>query len=125
MGKLENIARERIVRWRKQHGVSQERLAGLASIHQTTVGKWERGDVSVDVDTLSTWARHFGKTLFDLVAHDDLSESPDAEFVAAYNAAADEVKTAIVRLLAALPKRTSAPTPTPKPSGKRGKHSAT
>lgn len=124
MGRLENIARERVVRWRKQHGVSQERLAALAKIHQTTVGKWERGDVSVDIDTLSTWARHFGKSLFDLVAHDDLSESPDANFVAAYNAADDGVKAAIVALLASLPKRTNAPTPAPKSAGKRGKHSA-
>lgn len=124
MGKLENIARERVVRWRKQHGVSQERLGLIASIHQTTVGKWERGEVSVDIDTLSSWARHFGKSLFDLVAHDDLSESPDADFVAAYNAADDQVKAAIVGLLAALPKRTNAPTPALKPAGRRGKLSA-
>src|SRR5690348_12724945 len=99
MGRLENIARERIVRWRKANGVSQERLAKIGSIHQTTVGKWERGDVSVDVDTLDKWARHFGKSLFDLIAHDDLTDSPDADFVAAYNAAPDAVKTAIVNLL--------------------------
>ena len=120
MGKLESIARERIVRWRKQHGVSQERLAKLADIHQTTVGKWERGDVSVDIDTLATWARHFGKTLFDLIAHDDASEPHDGEFVAAYNAAPEAVKAAILNLLKTLPKRTSGPPPGPKPAGKRG-----
>lgn len=122
MGKLENLARERIIRWRKQHRVSQERLGQVTGTHQTTVGKWEKGDASVDIDTLSSWARFFGHTLFDLVAHEDLSESPDADFVAAYNAVSDDAKAAILGLLKTFPgrERGNGGRSEPKRGGKRG-----
>lgn len=91
MGRLEALARERIIKLRKQHQVSQERLGQAAdpALHQTTVGKWEKGDLSVSVDTLDQWARFFGRTLFDLVAHDDISGSMLPDVVAAFNALPD------------------------------------
>lgn len=99
MGKLENLARERIIRWRKANGVSQDRLGQVTGTHQTMVGKWEKGSTSMDVDTLAAWARFLGRTLFDLVAQDDVSGSPDADFLAAYNAAPPDMQAAILGLL--------------------------
>ena len=117
MGRLENLARERIVRWRKQNGVSQERLGEITGTHQTTVGKWEKGDGSVDIDTLAAWARFFGHTLLDLVAHEDMSHSPDADFVAAYNALpSDEARKAILGVMQTYPDKRNAP----KRGAKRG-----
>jgi transcriptional regulator with XRE-family HTH domain len=119
MGKLENLARERIVRWRKQHGVSQERLGKVTGAHQTTVGKWERGDASVDIDTLAAWARFFGHTLLDLIAHEDISVSPDADFVGAYNALpSDEARKAILGVMLTYPGREKRNAP--KRGAKRG-----
>lgn len=106
MGKLENLARERIVRWRKQHGVSQARLGQVTGTHQTTVGKWEKGDGSVDIDTLSAWAGFLGRTLFDLVTHDDVSHAPSADFIGAYNGLpTDEARDAVLRLMRTYPAR--------------------
>lgn len=99
MGKLESLARERIIRWRKENGISQERLGQITGTHQTTVGKWEKGGASMDIDTLSAWARFFGRTLFDLVAQEDLSDAPDTEFLSAYNSASDELKASILGVL--------------------------
>lgn len=104
MGRLENLARERIVRWRKQNGVSQDRLGQVTGTHQTTVGKWEKGDASMDVDTLTAWAAFFGRTLFDLIAHDDLTEMSTPDFVAAYNALPnDDARAAVVKLMQTFP----------------------
>lgn len=106
MGKLENLARERIVRWRKQHNVSQARLGQVTGLHQTTVGKWEKGDLSTDIDTLAAWARFLGHTLLDLVAHEDFSNSPDADFVGAYNGLPnDEARAAVLKVMKAFPGR--------------------
>lgn len=99
MGKLENLARERIVRWRKANGVSQDRLGQVTGTHQTTVGKWEKGLLSVDIDTLAAWARFLGRTLFDAIAHDDASDGPNTDFIAAYNAAPPDAQKAILGLL--------------------------
>lgn len=105
MGRLESLARERIVRWRKQHRVSQERLGQVVKpvLHQTTVGKWERGEASVGIDTLDAWARFFGRTLFDLIAQDDNPPAP-ADVVAAFNAIKDdEVREGLLDLMKKIP----------------------
>ena len=99
MGQLENLARERIIRWRKENGVSQERLGQITGTHQTTVGKWEKGVGTMDIDTLASWARFFGRTLFDLIAHEDAAHIPHAELTAAYNAAPADAQKAILGLL--------------------------
>lgn len=86
MGSLEALARTRIVRWRKQYGWSQAKLGATTGTHQTTVGKWEKGDLSVDVDTLDTWARAFGRTLFDLFAQETTDTNDHRELIAVFNA---------------------------------------
>ena len=124
MGKLESLARERIVRWRKQNGISQARLGQVTGTHQTSVGNWERGDVSTDIDTLAAWARFLGHTILDLIAHEDLSNSPDADFIGAYNGLpSDEARAAIVRLMQTYPARVDKELdarPSRKRGGKRG-----
>lgn len=122
MGDLENLARQRIAKWRKQHHVSQERLAQVTQHHQTTVGKWEKGDLSVDIDTIAAWARHFGRTLFDVIAHEDAASAP-AEIVAAFNALpTDDLREKVLALMRSLapPGVARAPQNGPSHGKKRG-----
>lgn len=120
MGELENLARQRIAKWRKQHKVSQDRLGQLTGVHQTTVGKWEKGELSVDIDTLDKWARFFGRTLFDLVAHDDVSSSGPLDVVAAFNALpTDDLRARMLDLMRSMKIERGGQT-TPSRGSKRG-----
>ncbi len=115
MGELEQLARQRIRKWRDQNKVSQERLGQVTGTHQTTVGKWEKGDLSIDIDTLDRWARFFGRTLFDLVAHQDSAGEP-SEVVAAFNALpTDDLRASFLNVMKeAAPDRRTGATKRPK-----------
>lgn len=52
-------------------------LGRLAGMHQTTVGRYVRGETDkLDVDAAAAWARHFGVGLDDLVGRDLAAEGP-------------------------------------------------
>ena len=50
---------------RASPGLSQEKLAALAGFHRTFVGKVERGETAVTVDSLAALAGALGVTLAD------------------------------------------------------------
>jgi transcriptional regulator with XRE-family HTH domain len=126
MGEIEDLARRRIAKWRHQYGISQERLGEVAEppMHQTTVGAWLNGEATVTVDTLQKWARLFGRTLFDLVAHDDVGKPADV--VAAFNALpTDDLREKMLATMLAMGAATTrvpppAPTRAAKRAAKRG-----
>lgn len=52
-------------------------LGRLAGMHQTTVGRYVRGETDkLDVNAAAAWARHFGVSLDDLVSRDLASDGP-------------------------------------------------
>jgi hypothetical protein len=52
-------------------------LGRLAGMHQTTVGRYVRGETDkLDVNAAAAWARHFGVGLDDLVSRDLANEGP-------------------------------------------------
>lgn len=59
---------EAIRAFRKQAGMSQEKLAELADLHHNFVGEIERGEKAATIDTLVKMARALDVPLSDLVA---------------------------------------------------------
>jgi XRE family transcriptional regulator, regulator of sulfur utilization len=58
---------ENIRAQRKQLGLSQERLAERAELHPVYVGRVERGEENVSIDSLMRIAKALKVTLHDLV----------------------------------------------------------
>lgn len=58
---------ERIYLYRKQSGYSQIELANICSIDKTNLGRIERGEVSVRIDTLILISRALGVTPSELL----------------------------------------------------------
>jgi transcriptional regulator with XRE-family HTH domain len=54
--------------WRKQRGISQERLADLAGLHRTYVGSIERGERNVSIDNIERLAVALGLEVVELLA---------------------------------------------------------
>ena len=67
----------RIRELRRDHGLSQQRLADIVHVHQTAVSQWESGRTSPDLDVAARLARFFGVTVDDLLGCDTCS-SPSA-----------------------------------------------
>lgn len=57
----------RLYRLRKQHGLSQEELAGRLNVSRQTVSKWEVGDSTPDMEKLAAMSDLFGVSLDMLV----------------------------------------------------------
>ena len=60
----------RLVKLRKEKGLSQEALAGELGIYRQAVSKWERAEASPDTDNLITLAKLYGMSLDDLLMSD-------------------------------------------------------
>ncbi|MCX6926217.1 MAG: helix-turn-helix transcriptional regulator [Verrucomicrobia bacterium] len=58
---------ENIRAQRKRHGFSQEKLAEKAELHPVYVGRVERGEVNVSIDSLMRIVRALRVSLQDLV----------------------------------------------------------
>ena len=58
---------DKLVRLRKQRGMSQEELAAKLGVSRQAVSKWERGEASPDTYNLIQLARAYGMTLDELV----------------------------------------------------------
>ncbi len=67
---------DKLVRLRKQRGMSQEELAAKLGVSRQAVSKWERGEASPDTYNLIQLARAYGTTLDELVGED--GEGPDS-----------------------------------------------
>lgn len=61
----------RLVRLRKQNGLSQEELASRLGISRQAVSKWERAEASPDTDNLILLAREYGVSLDELLRTED------------------------------------------------------
>lgn len=61
---------DKLVRLRKQRGMSQEELAAKLGVSRQAVSKWERGEASPDTYNLIQLARAYGMTLDELVGED-------------------------------------------------------
>ena len=61
----------RLVKLRKQSGLSQEELADKLGISRQAVSKWERAEASPDTDNLICLAKLYGVSLDDLLNSDE------------------------------------------------------
>lgn len=59
----------RIRSYRKQQGLSQEKLAELCSLHPTYIGQIERGEKNATIESLFHIAAGLGVTLSKLLEH--------------------------------------------------------
>lgn len=71
----------RLVKLRKQKGLSQEELADILGISRQAVSKWERAEASPDTDNLILLARIYGVSLDELLSTEDKDEEIKAEVV--------------------------------------------
>lgn len=49
----------KIIRERKKRGLSQEKLARILHLNRVTLGRYERDEVQMDVNTLINMCRYF------------------------------------------------------------------
>ena len=68
----------RLYRLRKQHGLSQEELAGRLNVSRQTVSKWEVGDSTPDMEKLAAMSDLFGVSLDMLVLGREDQPQPSA-----------------------------------------------
>lgn len=57
----------RLLQFRKKHGLSQEQLAAEIGVSRQAVSKWERAEASPDTDNLILLAQIYGVTLDELL----------------------------------------------------------
>ncbi|MGI5896959.1 MAG: helix-turn-helix domain-containing protein [Oscillospiraceae bacterium] len=69
----------RLVKLRKENGLSQEELAAKIGISRQAVSKWERAEASPDTDNLILLARLYGISLDALLATEEEILPPQAE----------------------------------------------
>jgi HTH-type transcriptional regulator/antitoxin HipB len=65
---------ERLIKLRKEKGLSQEELASKLGLSRQAVSKWERAEASPDTDNLICLARIYGVSLDDLLNTSDSVE---------------------------------------------------
>lgn len=70
---------DRLVKLRKENGMSQEELAARIGISRQAVSKWERAEASPDTDNLIQLARLYGVSLDALLATEDEIPEPRPE----------------------------------------------
>lgn len=75
-----------IKNFRRQHGMTQEELAGRLNVTAAAVSKWENQDSYPDISTLIPIAEVFGVTLDTLLGHDvEREKSEVTEILKEYN----------------------------------------
>lgn len=65
---------ERLIKLRKEKGLSQEELAAQLGLSRQAVSKWERAEASPDTDNLICLARIYGVSLDQLLNTSDSVE---------------------------------------------------
>ncbi len=71
MKKMNIEIANRLVKLRKENGLSQEELAAKIGISRQAVSKWERAEASPDTDNLILLARLYGVSLDALLATEE------------------------------------------------------
>lgn len=66
MEEIVQVVGERIRRFRKERGLSQEELAHQASLHNTYIGQLERGEKNATIESLFKITNALGITLEEL-----------------------------------------------------------
>ena len=66
---------DRLIKLRKQNGLSQEELADKLGLSRQAVSKWERAEASPDTDNLICLAKLYGISLDELLKTDDSVET--------------------------------------------------
>ncbi len=69
----------RLLQYRKAHGLSQEELAEKIGVSRQAVSKWERAEASPDTDNLIILSEIYGVTLDDLLRGDSAAAEKPAE----------------------------------------------
>ena len=62
---------DRLIKLRKQHGLSQEELADKLGLSRQAVSKWERAEASPDTDNLICLAKLYGVSLDELLSTEE------------------------------------------------------
>lgn len=57
---LRNLFAQNVRRVRRERGLSQEDLAGLADLHRTYIGSVERGERNISIDNVEKIAKALG-----------------------------------------------------------------
>jgi transcriptional regulator with XRE-family HTH domain len=63
---LRSVFAKNLRKFRKEMGLSQERLAELSGLHRTFVGCVERSEKNVSIDSIERFANALGKEARDL-----------------------------------------------------------
>lgn len=58
---------KKIIRLRKEKGLSQKKLGEKAGIPQTTISEWERGNSLPDIEQADMLANALGTTLINIL----------------------------------------------------------
>ena len=64
----------KLLRLRKEKGLSQEQLAQKLGISRQAISKWERAEASPDTDNLIELAKHYDISLDELLLHEPSSK---------------------------------------------------
>lgn len=88
MSNISKIIGERIRIYRKRAGLSQEKLAELAGVHNTYIGQLERGEKNASIETIEKITRALGisfETLFEKIIPGDTAPSGHTLMLNYYN----------------------------------------
>lgn len=83
----------RLVSLRKEHGLSQEKLAEKLGVSRQAISKWERGEASPDTDNLVALAEVYGTTLDALMGLAKEAPPQQDDTQAEMSASAEKAKT--------------------------------
>lgn len=83
----------RLVSLRKEHGLSQEKLAEKLGVSRQAISKWERGEASPDTDNLVALAEVYGTTLDALMGLAKEAPPQQDDTQAEMSAPAEKAKT--------------------------------
>lgn len=67
---------ERLYKYRKRMGLSQEELADKLNVSRQAVSKWERDESLPDTNNLLAMAKLYNVSLDDLINKDPISDDP-------------------------------------------------
>lgn len=69
----------KLLKLRKEHGLSQEQLASKLGISRQAVSKWERAEASPDTDNLIELAKLYNVSLDDLLLNEQVKKDKEKE----------------------------------------------
>lgn len=103
---LNDLARMRIRRWKRQTGMSQTEIGRKIGRGQNWVSRYLAGTQEADLDTIGQLAAVFGRTVFAVL--DEPSDPEEAEVIEIYRALPTEAREAVRRVLVAMRRSTEA-----------------